>query len=83
MLKTNEDALNGSLGNGASALRVQGEFDLSHDFFTFIAKFGFQKTDIRDPNNTQGLIYGNITSITRYNSHQQLFDNATEGKNSG
>ena len=85
MLETNENILHGSLVNGANALRVQGEFDLSHDFFTFLAKFGFQKTEIRDPNNTQGLIYGNITvsSESGYNSQQQPFDNTTEGKNSG
>ena len=46
---------------GAHALRVKGTFDAGRDFFVFIAKFGFQKTDIRYPNNTQGVIYGNIT----------------------
>ena len=46
---------------GADALRVRGEFDLSQDFFLFLAKFGFQKTDIQDPNDTQGVIYGNIS----------------------
>ena len=46
---------------GADALRVRGEFDLSTDFFLFLAKFGFQKTDIQDPNNTQGVIYGNVS----------------------
>ena len=46
---------------GAHALRVKGTFDAGRDFFVFIAKFGFQKTDIRYPNNTHGVIYGNIT----------------------
>lgn len=46
---------------GVDALRVKGTFDAARDFFVFIAKFGFQKTDIRYPNNTQGVIYGNIT----------------------
>ena len=51
---------------GADALRVRGEFDLSQDFFLFLAKFGFQKTDIQDPNDTQGVIYGNISlSLTQ------------------
>ena len=57
-----EDYINcGKLVKGADALRVQGEFDLREDFFIFLAKFGFQKTDIRGPNDTQGVIYGNIT----------------------
>ena len=46
---------------GVGALRVQGKYDLGHDFFLFLAKFAFQKTEVRDPNNTQGFIYGNIT----------------------
>jgi hypothetical protein len=50
---------------GVNALRVRGEFDLNQDFFVFLAKFGFQKTDIRDPNNTQGVIYGNITVLPK------------------
>ena len=51
---------------GADAMRVRGEFDLSQDFFLFLAKFGFQKTDIQDPNDTQGVIYGNISlSLTQ------------------
>lgn len=34
----------------------------SRDFFTFLAKFGFQQTNMHDKSNTQGYIYGNITS---------------------
>ena len=70
----------GDLAIGVSALRVQGEFDLSHDFFVFLAKFGFQKTDIRDPNNTQGIIYGNITisSPKTWYGVQQFNQNQTE-----
>ena len=88
MSKNDENASKGLLANGANALRVQGEFDLRQDFFIFLAKFGFQKTEIRDPNNTQGVIYGNITVSPEnmmYNSQQQQqsLDNATEGDNSG
>lgn len=32
------------------------------DFYKFLAKFGFQKTTEHDKLNTQGYIYGNITS---------------------
>ena len=63
---------------GADALRVRGEFDLSQDFFLFLAKFGFQKTDIQDPNNTQGVIYGNISLVlTQDASQDTIFDNET------
>ena len=74
----------GDLVSGVSALRVQGEFDLSQDFFVFIAKFGFQKTDIRDPNNTHGIIYGNITTSPKswYDS-QQFNQNQSTTTNSG
>ena len=34
------------------------------DFFVFLTKFGFQQTDLNDKVNTQGYIYGNITSKT-------------------
>ena len=63
---------------GAEALRVRGEFDLSQDFFLFLAKFGFQKTDIQDPNNTQGVIYGNISLALIQNENMDaLTDNET------
>ena len=66
---------------GADALRVRGEFDLSRDFFLFLAKFGFQKTDIQDPNDTQGVIYGNISlslaqddNINYLNDSGEIYD---------
>ena len=63
---------------GADALRVRGEFDLSTDFFLFLAKFGFQKTDIQDPNNTQGVIYGNISLVlTQDASEDNINENET------
>ena len=33
------------------------------EFFTFLSRFGFQKTDVHDQENTQGYVYGNITSV--------------------
>ena len=42
-------------------LRVSGTFDLADDFFQFVAKCGFQKTDPQNIAQTQGFIYGNIT----------------------
>lgn len=43
------------------ALRVQGQFS-THEFFKFLVKFGFQKTDIHYQKETYGYIFGNITS---------------------
>ncbi len=44
-----------------SCLHLQGTWH-SGEFFKFLAKFGFQKTSEHDKLNTQGYIYGNITS---------------------
>ena len=67
---------------GADALRIRGEFDLSQDFFMFLAKFGFQKTDIQDPNNTQGVIYGNISLVlTQDASEDTNYENETSFSN--
>lgn len=45
----------------ATALHVSGTWRTT-DFFHFLAKFGFQKTNLKDKVETQGYIYGNITS---------------------
>lgn len=45
----------------ADSLHLKGNFN-TRDFFVFLAKFGFQKTDHHDHINTLGFIYGNITS---------------------
>ena len=66
--------------HGVSALRVRGEFDLSDDFFVFLAKFGFQKTEVRDPNNTQGVIYGNITLLHKIAEDTQISTNRNATK---
>ena len=49
----------GSLG--VNSLHIKGTFR-STEFFRFFAKFGFQQTNLHDKVNTQGYIYGNITS---------------------
>ncbi|CAH2207655.1 jg18119, partial [Pararge aegeria aegeria] len=45
----------------ATATHVKGEFT-TQDFFKFLVKFGFQKTDIHFQKETYGYIFGNITS---------------------
>lgn len=45
---------------GIESLHLKGTFNTG-DFFVFLAKFGFQKTDEHDLKNTLGYIYGNIT----------------------
>lgn len=44
-----------------SATRINGEFS-TNDFFKFLVKFGFQKTDIHFQKETYGYIFGNLTS---------------------
>lgn len=44
-----------------SATRITGEFSTG-DFFKFLVKFGFQKTDIHFQKETYGYIFGNLTS---------------------
>ena len=74
----------GDLTIGVNALRVQGEFDLSQEFFVFLAKFGFQKTDVREPNNTQGVIFGNITTSSKsLHDSTEFNQNQTKGSDSG
>ena len=44
------------------SLHVKGTWRTGLNFFKFLAKFGFQKTNLKDKERTQGYIYGNITS---------------------
>lgn len=44
-----------------SALHLSGTWN-SNNFFLFLAKFGFQRTEKNDVQHSQGYIYGNITS---------------------
>ncbi|KAK4037190.1 hypothetical protein OUZ56_029230 [Daphnia magna] len=41
-------------------------------FFQFLAKFGFQKTNLKDRSETQGYIYGNITTQLNTTSYVTL-----------
>lgn len=47
------------------ALHIQGTFNPKNDFFRFLAKFGFQKTELRRRDDSQGFIYGNITLLNQ------------------
>lgn len=55
----------------SSGLHLSGTWN-SKDFFLFLTKFGFQKTDPKDQENTQGFIYGNITKSSYSNSTKNL-----------
>lgn len=52
-------------------LHLQGTFK-THHFFKFLAKFGFQKTDLHDY-NTLGHIFGNITFRSLKESNSKRF----------
>ncbi len=41
-------------------LRLRGSLN-GNDFFSFVAKFGFQKTQVADTKRSQGVIFGNVT----------------------
>lgn len=45
-----------------SATHISGNFDPANEFFKFIVKFGFQKTERHSQRDSFGYIYGNITS---------------------
>lgn len=48
-----------------SSTHIKGEFS-TDDFFKFLVKFGFQKTDIHYQKETYGYIFGNITSKQQF-----------------
>lgn len=50
-----------SLLYSTSALHVSGQWHAS-EFFNFLGKFGFEKTNDQDLSGTLGYIYGNVTS---------------------
>ncbi|XP_029645028.1 uncharacterized protein LOC115219095 [Octopus sinensis] len=54
----------GMLPTTSQALHLQGVWK-SDNFFVFLAKFGFQKTDLRDLEHTQGIIYGQVFSNSK------------------
>lgn len=45
-----------------AGIHLQGTFSTS-EFFKFIARFGFQKTDVHNEEVTTGYIYGNFTVV--------------------
>ena len=49
-------------------LHLTGDVDTSDTFFFFLAKFGFQKTEILDKGASQGYIYGNVTLVNNSNN---------------
>lgn len=50
-----------------TALHLEGTWH-SKDFFVFLAKFGFQKTNKQKMEDTQGYIYGNIIAVNTNSS---------------
>jgi hypothetical protein len=50
-----------NLPSTLNGLHLTGSFKPSNTFFLFLAKFGFQKTEVLNKDGTQGYIYGNIT----------------------
>lgn len=48
--------------NFICATHITGNFNPNHDFFKFLLKFGFQKTERHSQKDSFGYIYGNITS---------------------
>uniref|UniRef100_A0A7G3AL11 GPR180/TMEM145 transmembrane domain-containing protein n=2 Tax=Lutzomyia longipalpis TaxID=7200 RepID=A0A7G3AL11_LUTLO len=50
----------------SNATHLTGTFDPSKDFFKFLIKFGFQKTERHSQRDSYGYIYGNITAKDSY-----------------
>lgn len=48
-----------------SSTHINGEFS-TDEFFKFLVKFGFQKTDLHYQKETYGYIFGNITSKVNF-----------------
>jgi hypothetical protein len=48
-----------------NGLHITGTFNPKDDFFHFLAKFGFQKTELRRRDDSQGFIYGNVTVVNQ------------------
>ena len=46
-------------------LHIKGKWH-SGGFFNFLTRFGFQQTVLSDKSNTQGYVYGNITSPNEF-----------------
>lgn len=47
----------------SKGIHLKGTFK-TNEFFKFIGRFGFQKTDVHNEESTKGYIYGNISLVT-------------------
>lgn len=52
---------------------IKGSWNTKQDFFKFLLKFGFDKTDTRNPEYSLGYIYGNISSPTLHPKQNGTF----------
>ncbi|KAB7501553.1 Integral membrane protein [Armadillidium nasatum] len=59
--------------NKSGALHTTGVWKSKDEFFHFITKFGFQKTNQHELEASEGYIFGNITSLLKSNSHSQIY----------
>jgi hypothetical protein len=53
------------LFDASSSTHISGTFN-TNDFFKFLIKFGFQKTEQHKQKDSYGYIFGNITSRTNF-----------------
>lgn len=58
--------------NVVDSLHLVGTWHNGDDFFLFLAKFGFQQSIAHDSKNTNGYIYGNISSANVSDSRLTL-----------
>ena len=58
--------------SGISSLHIKGTWQ-TKSYYIFLAKFGIQKTDAKDKDNTEGFIYGNITTKNKSVQHPLTF----------
>ncbi|GFS11675.1 integral membrane protein GPR180-like [Elysia marginata] len=60
-----------TFGSTSYGLHLSGSWN-SKDFYVFLAKFGFQKTDPKELEKTQGFIFGNVTTRDRHDNRTNL-----------
>lgn len=58
--------------SGILCLHIKGTWN-TKDYYIFLTKFGIQKTDTKDIVNTEGFIYGNITTKSKSVEHPLTF----------
>lgn len=59
------------LFNDVSSTHISGSFK-TNEFFKFLIKFGFQRTDLNREKETYGYIFGNITSKKNFSQNITL-----------